>query len=170
MVQWWLQWPQLPSPLCCAKHLTHFAYTIVFMPLNNHIRKALSIWLYRWRKQDRERWRTLFEQHTIVKFLIQIYLLLPMLCCHPYMPMYMCFCQSHICPNFHCICNKMETNTLTEIRDEVGHREWTRQETDPVGPHPTGSAARVMPGLHSPGGWVCWGMLMPDSSKGWRAR
>lgn len=53
------------------------------------------------------------------------------------------------------MCNKMETNILTEILDEVGHREGIRQETDPVGPHPTGEAARVMPGLHSPGGWVC---------------
>lgn len=92
------------------------------------------------------------EEHTIVKFLIQIYLLLPMLCYHPYMPMYMCFCQSHICPNFHCMCNKMEMNILTEILDEVGHREETRQESDPVEPHPTGEAARVMPGLQSPGG------------------
>ena len=116
-------------PLCCARHLTQFAYNIVFMPLNNHIRKALSIWFYRRRKQDRELKNTV-EEHTIVKFLIQIYLLLPMLCYHPYMPMYMCFCQSHICPNFHCMCNKMETNILTEILDEVGHREGTRQESD----------------------------------------
>ena len=52
------------------------------------------------------------------------------------------------------MCNKMETNIFTEILDEVGCRERIRQESDPVGSHPMEVAVRVVPGLHSPGGWV----------------